>query len=487
MPIPDARLSPGLRTVGRHRQRGAIAVMFPTLVFVIIAMCGFALGLSQVYNRKIELQQMADAVALSAARELDGTGAGVDRAVAQAAVTATKFQYSYHNSPIEWTSSAIQFGSAPDGGSGWADGGTARNNAGQVFYARVDTSALDPKHGLVENPFMAIISTASGSVNIGSHAVAGRLTMNVTPIAVCALSNTAAASRSGELVEYGFRRGVSYDLMQLNPNGTSAETFLLNPISVPGTVGTSVASNFDVVAPYVCTGTIAVPQLGSGGMTVERPFPLSTLYQQLNSRFGTYVAPCQPTSAPPDANIKSYTYNSGAAWMTTVPAGQTAASTTTGGKLWTVADPNPSPSGTLGTAYGPLWSYARAVQFSSYVAGQPEPANGYTTYATSAWATLYTPGSPSAKASYPSTTPYQATAGGNFQAPPATYKGARDRRVLNVPLLQCPVAAGAKTTATVLAIGKFFMTVPATATSLSVEFAGVARDQALGGEVGLFE
>jgi hypothetical protein len=54
---------------------------------------------------------------------------------------------------------------------------------------------------------------------------------------------------------------------------------------------------------------------------------------------------------------------------------------------------------------------------------------------------------------------------------------------LNLPLLACPVS-GDK--ATVLGIGKFFMTVPATATSLYGEFAGLVSEQALGSQVQLY-
>jgi hypothetical protein len=192
------------------------------------------------------------------------------------------------------------------------------------------------------------------------------------------------------------------------------------------------------------------------------------------------VAPCQSASAPADLNVTSFTYNGGANWMQNQPAGQTAKSSISGGQLWTVADPAPSPPGTLGIEYGPLWSYAKAVQYSSYVAsGGIEPTAGYTTFATTDWATLYTPGAPAA-VSYPATTPYQATGGAT------AYKTFRNTRVLNIPLLQCPVPAGAKATARVLAIARFFMTVPAGPSSINAEFAGLVPEPAVGGNVELF-
>jgi hypothetical protein len=39
-------------------------------------------------------------------------------------------------------------------------------------------------------------------------------------------------------VEFGFR-GVSYNLMNLNPLGRSPENFLVNPVAPAGTVGTT--------------------------------------------------------------------------------------------------------------------------------------------------------------------------------------------------------------------------------------------------------
>ena len=87
---------------------------------------------------------------------------------------------------------------------------------------------------------------------------------------------------------------------------------------------------------------------------------------------------------------------------------------------------------------------------------------------------------------WPSTTPYKAPSGANFLGPSAAHKGIVNRRVLNVALLSCPVAAGALNTATVLGVGKFLMTVPATATTLYAEFGGLAAEQTLDGAVELY-
>ena len=72
-----------------------------------------------------------------------------------------------------------------------------------------------------------------------------------------------------------------------------------------------------------------------------------------------------------------------------------------------------------------------------------------------------------------------------YQAPAANHPSLRARRVLNIPLLACPVAAGANVLAQVIGVGRFFMTVPATSSRLSAEFAGIAPAASLSGVVEL--
>lgn len=476
MPIETVRqISPFARRHSRLRRKGsedgAIAIMTPFVIIVMIAMFGIALDLSRSYNRKAELQNVADAVALAAASALDGTPAGIDRAITAAGQAVVGYNFSYSSESVSWSSAALTFGTGADGTGGWVDGATAKANASKTFFARVDTSALDTKHGEVDNYFMPVISSALATTNVAASAVAGRDSLNVLPLAVCANSNTNAASLpSGELVEYGFRRGVSYDLMNLNPGGRTPENFLVNPIAPPGTVGTTMKNRMDVIAPFVCTGRMAIPTLGGGDITVERGFPISSLYVHLNSRFGTYVTPCQASTAPADPNTRSFDLAS-ATWMKYRPDGQSANALTAPDPLLTIAE---KPAGGTKTAYGPLWSYAKAAKYASYVSnGGVEPAGGYLTFAPTDWSLLYNPGSPVAL-SYPSTTPYQTTGGS------ATYKPYRNTRVLHVPLLRCPVPAGTSSTATVLGIAKFFMTIPASSSALYAEFAGMDTETALG-------
>ncbi|MFP5391948.1 MAG: pilus assembly protein TadG-related protein [Gammaproteobacteria bacterium] len=495
---PDGQ-APGTRcqASSRTRQGGVVAVIFAVTLSVIFAMVGLAIDLSRVYNRKAELQGVAKAAALAAARQLDGTAAGVKAAVNAAASVVGSAKYEYNSTSVAWSESALQFSASAPPSAAWMDAGSAQAAPARYFYVKVDLGELDQDLGTVHTLFIKALSPQLATVKMSDMAIAGRSAIDVTPLAICALSPARAAARTNpgpvpkvELVEFGFRRGVSYDLVQINPGGSAGQTFIVDPISPPGTVGKVSNTTPGVAGSFVCAGKMWMPYVGGGAISVASPFPLAALYPHLNSRFGQYGGgTCKANGSPPDFNIKSYTYNGGTPWMSITPAGQTAASLNSAGKLWTAADPDPAPAGNTPAMYGPLWSYARAVPFSEYKAGEAEPAKGYTPFSTSDWPVLYKAGT-AALASYPisalANTPYLASSGSNFLAPSGPEKAVakRGRRVLNIPLLACPVASGALASATVLGIGKFFMTVPATSTSIVGEFAG-AMDNAPGGSVEL--
>jgi hypothetical protein len=404
-----------------------------------------------------------------------------------------KYRHFNNGASFAWSDAALTFSTDASRTGTWADGSSPSG----LYFAKVDTSALDPAVGQVNTLLIWILSPSQRTVQLSDSAVAGRKQISVAPIGVCAMDPTPAVARtntgapSTELVEYGFRRGISYDLMQLNPNGTSPVRYLINPVSAPGATG----STFDtsLIGPFICTGAMWVPGLSGGPVRVSplpSTSPLADLYAQLNTRFDDFSsAQCGPYGAPPDYNVKSYAYGTsgGASWM--VPATDSAAAmtTTSRSRLETIADLPSPPAGTTGGSYGPLWTFAKAVKYPSYVSlGTPEPATGYATFSTSDWTNLYKLG-PTASG-YPSSTPYAATGGANYRAASAGNRSIStlQRRVLNIPLLSCPVPAGSNVPATVLGIGKFFMTVPATANALVAEFAGTLAEQSISSQVEIY-
>jgi hypothetical protein len=352
---------------------------------------------------------------------------------------------------------------------------------------------------------MRVLSSTLSNIQLRDTAVAGRSGINITPIGICAMSSSAASERPAtdaggatlsELVQYGFRRGVSYDLMQLNPNGTNPERFAINPVLAPGVSGPAF-STADL-GPFMCNGTMWVPRVTGGTIRVTplpNTFPLTSLYSALNSRFDQYVtSPCAPIGGPPDGNIKEYAYDvaNSVKFMSPNTGKASALKTTARGKLETVADlPDdyPTPPSSKGD-YGPLWAYAKAVK-APVPLNSPEPSGGFAPFLATDWEALYKQGPSASGYPSPPSTPYQAISGtNNYKSPSAANKpmSARHRRVLNIPLLSCQPSApsGTNSPATVLAIGKFFMTVAATQDTLIAEFSGLSPAESISGEVELY-
>lgn len=488
----------GFCTGRRRAESGVFAIMFVPLLFLILGFYGLALDIGFVYNRKAELQGVAQGVALAAARELNGTAAGVSAALAKAAEEARRKSVGYGR-VVSWSDAAIAFGNAPDGEGEWVGADAARGAPAKRFYVRVDTRYLDQDAGTVATFFFRILAQAHSSMFVSEQAVAGRSAVDVTPLAICAMSEQPGAARTNpgppvtvELVEYGFRRGVGYDLMNLNPLGATPANFILDPETPPGGAGPASNTSASAVAPFICTGRVWMTGVTGGAVRVGSPFPIAALYRALNARFEQYTGSgCVANGAPPDYNIKPFSHGAagGAAWMKPRASHPSALRADKGNRLQTIADLPAPPPGTAPGAYGPLWAYAKAVRFSDYVAGSPEPEAGYARFATSDWASLY-PASPATdSASYPSRLqPYQATSGSYYGKPSNDNLpiSVLDRRVLHIPLLACPVPAGSSVGAQVLAIGRFFMTVPATDTSVHAEFAGIVPDHKLAGQVVLY-
>lgn len=489
------------------RQNGAFAIMFVPLLIVIVGFCGLAVDIGRLYNRKVDVYGVAKAAALAAARELNGTPAGIAAARTAARETAETLRYQHFNdgAAFTWSDEALSFSAASDRAGTWIPSSSAAGSSaalvGALYFAQVDTSRLDPAIGQVDTIFIQIFSSDLASIQIADSAVAGRTSVDVTPIGICAMSPDAAAVRTAssasgatlsELVQFGFRRGISYDLMKLNPGGTEPLRFAVNPVAAPGTSSNSFS--ISSLEPFVCSGSMWVQRVTGGQIRVsELPSsaPLGSLRAALNTRFDQYAGTaCLPNGAPPDINIKSYAYDTSGAvrWMNPGTGSRAAEPAVAQAKLETVADLSTPPSSP--GAYGPLWAFAKAAKAPSPV-NASEPASGYPTFATSDWQNLYKFG-PTASG-YPGSppTPYQSglTGSGNYVAPgPANRPLAVPRRrVLNIPLLSCsPAPAGANAQATVAGIGRFFMTIPATDESLVAEFAGIVPEQSLSGRVELF-
>lgn len=460
-------------------QRGVFVILFAVLLVAILALAGLAIDMGFVYERHGDMKNFANSAALAAAHQLDGSADGIDNALNAAEDSVQGNMWGAAES-AGWSEQAITFSSTPDGP--WIDADTLRARSRDEIrmhrYARVDSGIMDSSLGSLTRffPYRGEPIAQLSSV----VAVAGPVMTQMMPLAVCALSSTRIASRPvtgmsvTELVEHGFRRGVTYNLLQLNPNGTAPASFVVNPVDFPDSGSGLDSANFGhaAVAPFVCSGSITQPP--SDQVYVQQPFPTS-LVPELNTRFGASSS-CVETAALPDRSIKSFVT---ASWLNN-NTGRTAAQAdkraTVGGRLVTIADVDPAnpddldpsaPAQRTKEDYGTVWAYARPVRYSGTAPNGAGPAfraaDIDNLYPVDTGTALSTTLSDAAVA-----LPYNSS----FQAPGGNYL--RYRRIMYVPLLRCPVTGNS---ATVLAVGKFLLSAPAdddpANPSIPAEFGGL--------------
>src|SRR5215207_10466534 len=81
------------RTKRRRDERGSVMIMTAILMAGIILAVGLCIDVARVYMVRTELQNAADAAALSAARELNSGSGGIQDAVIRATTIVNNFGF----------------------------------------------------------------------------------------------------------------------------------------------------------------------------------------------------------------------------------------------------------------------------------------------------------------------------------------------------------------------------------------------------------
>ena len=109
----------------KKRQHGAMVIFFLIMLPILIATMGIALDVGKFFIVKSELQNAADACALAAAYELDGTSSQFTRANAAGLNLAAKNNVYFQQGAVAGTT--VQFSTTANGG--YASAGAAPANA----------------------------------------------------------------------------------------------------------------------------------------------------------------------------------------------------------------------------------------------------------------------------------------------------------------------------------------------------------------------
>lgn len=469
-----------------RRSRGAIALMFAFSLFVLFGVLALAIDLGRTYVVRTELQNAADAAALAGAQELDQTLDGINRASNRAIAMAAQNNFRF-SSQVVITAANLAVGGCPEDACMMPISAVTTNALarGQTFL-RVQVSS-----GNIGTFFASLMPTASGSeitnTQTFGRAVAGRFVNDVTPLGVCSLKDSSGAAYqendkipgTNELVNFGFRRGMSYNIFDLGNIGGPSTPYLINPVDVyPNPCHASNASA-NATAPFVCTGSSAVVTTVPGTVYGNTGVSSGRIQAALNSRFNDYSGPsvCDPVQSPPDTNIRPFGCTGtgcetpAADWM--APTRQS---------IDPAVMPLPpdytTPTPATASDYGVLWSYSRAV---TAVGTAPDLRPG-AAFSPTQWSTLYSSaGGAPTNTSFPTaTSPYLDP---TRVIPPTGNIGRPNRRVLNLAIVDCGAATGSGSCKVlpVLGIGRFFLQTPASGLSggpnakVNVEFAGLVE------------
>lgn len=444
----------GLKARFKSGQQGAVAIIVALSLVVLIGMLGLVLDLGHLYVTKTELQNAADAAALSGAKELNGNVSGINNAINRSIETAGRNKYNLNSETLVITSANIRVGACPSAGCMVPITSITTNAlAADKTFLEVDTGSKS-----MSTWFAQVLSNVGTNMATVGVAVAGKYEANITPIAICRMPDP------GTTNEFGYERGVTYKISDSNPVGAGAMYWIDPESNIPNDCKVTSA---DATRPYLCTGKTGFTPVVGQSVNTNTGISNSQL-ESMDSRFDSYGSQgkCDPSTAPPDTNVKEYRYEdvangSPSRWMGTDPASQsiTAVDKNDNTAPYDACKKNSPckamPYGARTAAdYGVLWSRYRPV-------GK----------AVTDWSTLY---AGNTATSYPEPSPYEQTSGEFYQAPSVSHPGVPGRRTLNMVIVDCSAVGGNCRPATVLGVGRFFMQRKSnTVNEIFVEFGGL--------------
>jgi Flp pilus assembly protein TadG len=283
---------------GRRDERGSVMIMTAILMAGIILAVGLCIDVARVYMVRTELQNAADAAALSAARELDSGAGGIRDAVTRA--TTIINSYGFNDAAVNVSAVDVRFAINLEGTYVSADDAAA--NPTNYRFVRVTTqSAATP---------MLFSARILGANHVESRsAVAG---MSVGINTICDFFPFAVALNDSDDTDVGFTPPAANTTMTLNFVQGNGNSMTLRPmdyviLEVPEISGNGAGETIRLSA-----GVTSICQT----LNVNVPFHATPSSNQnngprqiadgVNTRFNVYAnGPGQlnPTDFPPDSNV----------------------------------------------------------------------------------------------------------------------------------------------------------------------------------------
>jgi hypothetical protein len=465
----------GFRAKFKSRQQGAVAIIVAICLVVLIGMLGLVLDLGHLYVAKTELQNAADASALSGAKELDGTMEGLSKAKLAACEVGgmNKFdlsskQVANTNDYTPCTNLTLWVGTCPEDSCMKLIGNISSDDVAGRLFMKVDTGTRT-----LDTWFARIWNIAQ--MKTFGMAVAGPNVLQVAPIGICAVDHNTPGD--GIYSYYGYDRGVAYNLVEINQKMLGLADG--SPLWLHPTALTQAQCNADSqfsanskFRPYLCLGksSAGVSQYvyANTGWEGNQDGALNTRFRASGDNKDSDYANMSAENCAPDKNVKMFCEPSNCSTFTNAGDCNSNSSCEWNGpaKICT-----PKCNGNVD------WLNYTPTQQG---ANLPPPSGGVIadTRGESVIATYNKPQPPAAElnTSYPATSPYQAGIDGTTKYYGAPYTGTditptKGRRLITVVIVDC--STGAKLSGNCaelpkLGLAQFFMPVKANSTSSGI-------------------
>lgn len=170
------------RRTRRSRREGVVAILVVFLMAALIGVAAFAIDTGHLYKVRTELQNVADATALAAAKSLDGTAAGIALALVQ--VTTVSTANEAYNSAAAVATSDVEFGHWNTLESTFTSYGLVpdADEVGSANAVRIHARRNASNGALVHAPFSAFMNSAYANRPVGAYAIA----VGGGPVSECA-------------------------------------------------------------------------------------------------------------------------------------------------------------------------------------------------------------------------------------------------------------------------------------------------------------
>lgn len=281
------------------RQRGAIALMVVLSLVALLAFLGVVLDLGRLLIVKTELQNAADACALSAAYELDGNASALTRAENAGITIGTRNSMVFQSTPVSITAADISF-SPVLSGPGGSNSVYLTQAAGAVAATAKYAMCTLTRAGL---PMTLMAMMGSGPQNVSAQAVA---TMAPSQSS-CAIPLGVCSQGSGP--SFGLTPG-QWISGRFDAGGGLTGSFNWIDFTPPG------GGSSELAALLTGQGSCAIQ---SGQNVGETGLLGNAAARAWNSRFGLYQGPTSITNAPPDFTGYAYTPSTWVAQANALP------------------------------------------------------------------------------------------------------------------------------------------------------------------------